>query len=62
MTQRCAVIGWIKCLQKDKIAVLCNVATNHNKEIKLNGLDLKGNVQTQLDKNYFICEQNLNSV
>ena len=42
--------------------LLCNGAPNHNKEIKLNDLDFKGNVQTQLDKNYFICKQNSNSV
>ena len=35
---------------------------NIDKEIKLDGLDLKGNLQTQLDKNYFIFKENLNSV
>ena len=63
MAQHYAVIGYmIRCLQKDKIAVVYYGAPDHNKEIKLNDLDFKGNVQKQLNKNYFICKQNSNSV
>ena len=51
--------GQIFHVESYNVLLLCEVKikmhVTYNEWI-LNGLDLKGNVHTQLDKNYFICE------